>query len=68
VHQPRQTAPPGAADATAREALTAEVCNPGALRSRKEAVFGHGHQLAFARVTPMMLRTMVGMAILLVPA
>jgi hypothetical protein len=35
---------------------------------RHETVFGGGHQLAFARLTLMMLLTMAGMAIFLVPA
>jgi hypothetical protein len=45
-----------------------EVFNHGALLIRHEAVFGCGHNLAFARLTLMMLLPMAGMAIFLVPA
>jgi hypothetical protein len=44
------------------------VFNHGALLIRNEAVFGHGHKLAFARFTLMILLPMMGMAIVLVPA
>jgi hypothetical protein len=68
VQQPRQTDTHGTADAAERDALTQQVFNHGALLIRNEAVFSCSHKLAFARFTLMILLSMAGMAIFLVPA
>jgi hypothetical protein len=68
VQPPRRTDTHGAADSTERDALTSSVVHHGAWLIRNAAVFGHGHQLACARLTLMSLLTRGGMAIVLVPA
>ena len=56
------------AEPTPRDALTPQVFHHGAPLIRQEAIVGRGANLAFARLTRMILLTMAGMAIFLVPA
>jgi hypothetical protein len=50
---------------TQRDALTQQMFHHGAPLNRNAAVFGRGTELAFARLTLMMLFPMAGMAIFL---
>ena len=68
MQEPRQTDTDCTADPAQRDALTQHVFYPRAPLIRNEAVVGCGTQLAFARLTLMVLLPMAGMTIFLVPA
>jgi hypothetical protein len=67
VQEPRQTDAHGTANPTQRDALAQQVFNHGALLAPDATVFGRGHTRALARLTLMMLLSMAGRAIFLVP-
>jgi hypothetical protein len=65
VQELRQADTHSTAHPTPRDALAQLVCYHGALPAPDATVFGRGHNLAFARLTLMILLRMAGMAILL---
>jgi hypothetical protein len=67
VQQPRETDAHGAADFAERDALTQQVFHEGAPLVRNATVFGRRDNLTFARLTLMILLTMAGMAMFLIP-
>jgi len=68
VQEPRETDTDGTADPAQRDALPQQVFYPRAPLIRNEAVVGRGTKLAFARFALMILLSMAGMTIFLVPA
>ena len=68
VQEPRETDAHGTAEPTECDALPQQVFHPRAPLIRNEVVVGRGTQLAFARFALMILLTMAGMALFLVPA
>jgi len=65
VQEPRQADTHSTAHPTPRDALAQSVFYHGALPAPDATVFGRDHNLAFARMTLMMLLRMAAMAILL---
>lgn len=66
VQEPRQADTPSTANPTPRDALAQSVFYHGAPPAPNATVFDHGHKLAFARLTPMILLRRAGMATLLI--
>ncbi len=60
VQEPGEAAADRAAEPAQRDALTQQGCNHGAPRLRNAAVVGRGTQLAFTRLTLLILRPMAG--------
>jgi hypothetical protein len=67
VQEPRETDTYGTADPAERDALPQQVFYPRAPLIRNEAVVGRGTKLAFARFALMILFSMAGVTIFLVP-
>jgi len=67
VQEPRETDAYGTADPAQRDALPQQVFDPRAPLIRHEAVVGRGTQLAFARFALLLLLSMAGVTIFLVP-
>ena len=67
VPEPRETDTHGTADPAQRDALPQQVFHPRAPLIRNEAVVGRGTKLAFARFALMILFSMAGVTVFLVP-
>jgi len=67
VQEPRETDAYGTADPAQRDALPQQVFHPLAPLIRNEAVVDRGTELAFARFALMILLSMAGVTIFLVP-